>query len=531
MTEEDRRVFGADDAQPDAWAERGYDEDSARIVTPDSGEQNAEKASTTQQDADVDYRERNDYIRPPYNPKQLALLSERSETHAACIDAKSMGVAGYGFEIVPHPDYDDDERDDQGKRTLEEFWFGGNFQLGPDEQPATAKKVHVHAREDYESVGWLTLEIFSNNKGDPTGLAHVPAHTIRKRADEPGYVELDIHGQPDGFYGEAGDRYGEDKTFVNHETGAVGDTAAEVGGLGNVANELIFIRNYAPLWPHYGTPDVIPALQTIEGDVAARQFNTTFFYNDGVPRFAVIVENGELSDQAWQDLRETFQNLKGQENAHRGVILEGITDAAENYTDPNNDISIRIEPLTVGIEEDASFSEFRDRNERDIIKAHNVPPIEIGRENLNYAMAREQRQEFAQETIRPRQQEYAEALYQLIHDTMLDVPEWTISFHLHNAENRQREAEIAQTRIEASKGVMTVNQVLDELGLETYDDDQLGEMLLAEVVEGSIGGSGGSGSADTPPGVERAVEQARQDERAESAGYSLTARADGGGER
>ena len=525
-TDEDRRVFGGGDA-PDAWAERGYDEDAGRVVTPDG--EDAEKATTTQQNTDTRHRrDARDYIRPPYNPKQLALLSERNETHAAAIEAKSMGVAGYGFEIVPHPDYDEDERSDAGRKTAHEFWFNGDFQLGPDSQPTTAKKVHIHAREDCESVGWLALEVLSNSRtGKPTGLAHLPGHTIRKRDDAPGYVELDARGQPDGFYGAAGDRYKtdeeDDQIFVNGDTGETGSTLGSVGGVDGVANELIFIRNYSPLWPHYGTPDAIPALQTIEGDVAARQYNTQFFYNDGVPRFAVIVENGELTEQAWADLKETFQNLRGQENAHRGVILEGVTDVAQEYANEQN-VSIRIEPLTVGVDEDSSFNEFRERNEHDILKAHSVPPVVVGRETQNYATAREQRNEFAQQTIQPRQEEYAEALYELIHVRMFDIPEWTIEFALHNAENRQRESEIAKTRIEASQGAITVNEARAQLGLEPFTDEDgsesaTGRMLLAELVDGDIGGGGTGGVPEGPNSDDVDLAEAN---------YDLLARTDGG---
>jgi hypothetical protein len=118
--------------------------------------------------------------------------------------------------------------------------------------------------------------------------------------------------------------------------------------------------------------------------------------------------------------------------------------------------------------------------------------VVIGRETANYATAREQRQEFAQQVLQPRQESYAERLYQLVHVTMLDAPGWTIDFTLRNDKDQLRQSEVAKNRVEASQGILTVNQVLAELGLEEREDE-LGGMLLVE----AIGGTGGSSGAGT----------------------------------
>lgn len=512
----------------------GDDQRGVRVFGPDGFEdpdvwqKYQEKATATQQaDVDDDYARVDEWYEPPYNPEQLVTLLERSETHAACVHAKAQGVAGYGFSLEPHESTETDD-DPPGRDTLEDFWFNGTFQLGPDRQPATASDVLENGWNDYESIGWGALEILANpNTGDPTGLAHVPAHTIRRRTDAPGYVQIDGGGQPVQYFGAAGDRYGDSQTFVNGDTGEAGSTVGEVGGTDAVANELLVVRNYSALSPHYGTPDIIPALPTVAGDIAARKFNLNFFDNDGVPRFAVIVEGGELSEKSWTQLEETFKNLKKEQNSHRGVLIEAsdVVDAGEFGQDPN--VSIRIEPLTVGIEEDASFIDYRQENEHDILKTHGVPPVIANRtEHINYSNAQQQRKEFAQTTIKPRQEKFAARLYQTIHAQAFDVDGWTIAFNLHGGENREREAQIAKTRIEASQGVITVNEAREELGFDPLTDEEgtplpQGQMLLA-----SVGQPQTPAAQAVDDAVAEAEDQARADERATQLGYSITARAD-----
>lgn len=491
-----------------------------------AGDVPTEKATTSQQE-DVDKHTGLRWYDPPYPPDQLAALKEKSEAHAACVSSKARNVAGFGLETAPVDSADTGSP--PGEDQVQEFWFGleTTFQLGPDKQPATAAEVLEHAWDDYESVGYLTLELLVNSStGEPTGLAHIPAHTIRKRKDTSGYVQLGYGDTVVGFFGEAGDRYQTDdgeQQFVNAEKGTVGETTGDVGGPEAVANELIVIRNYSALDPHYGTPDIIPALETVSGDIAARRWNSKIFENDSVPRMAVIVEGGELTERAWTQLNEKFQKISLEENTHRGILIEA--ESAAGDIAEQQDVSIRLEPLTVGVSEDADFLEYRTQNRKDIARAHDVPPVIIGdTDSVNYANAESQRVEFAQSTIRPKQERFAARLYQIIHVLGFGVDGWTINFKLRNGENDEREAEVAQTRIEGSMGSMTINEARDELGkppLEDAEGNELpqGRMLLSTLQQGAGGGSGG----DQPPAedVASALERSR---RAREDGYSITRR-------
>lgn len=479
------------------WGEDGFEQPSDIGIDIETV-----KAQTTQQEAVEDDFGPVEWYDPPFDPEELLLLGQRSEPHSSCVEAKSKAVAGHGFEIVPH-----ESADPEGVPTvLADFWFGNQstFTLGPSSVPGTASEVFEHAWNDFESVGWLAVEILVNpNSGQPTGLAHVPSYTIRKRKDDRGYVQIDDGSKIVQFFGEAGDRYGDEQHFIDAETGEVDNST---GSVGTVANELLIIRNYTSGSPRYGLPDIIPAVETLAGDLAAREFNQRFFANDTVPRIAVTVSGGELTDRAWEDLEQTFRDLREQKNAHRGVLIEATSSVAQSIGDANG-VDIDIQPLTVGVDEDAGFTDYRDNNEHYILQAHGVPPVVVGRtEGINFANAKSQRVNFAQTTIRPKQTRLATRLYQILHVQAFEIDEWTIEFGLYGGENKQREAETAQIRTKASRGSLTVNEARSELGYEPLDGEQ-GEVLLATLKKGGTGTGGGS----MPPGESR--EAYRQPQR------------------
>jgi len=428
-------------------------------------------------------------IQPPYNADLLAAYFELNETHAAAIRKKARYEVGHGFDIVPQGETEREEASDDQFDAVDEFWNGASstWQVGPNGTAATTpEEVLEQARLDYHAVGWCALEILTDNEGQPTGLAHIPARTVRVRKQETdngevvaghGYVQ--VRQGRTRFFGEAGDRYGEDKTFVDVEDGDTADAASELPN--GPANELIWVMNPSPLALYYGVPDWVAATRTIAADEAAKDYNHSFFDNDAIPRYAVKVTGGELKEEAKSDLRKMFQDLSG--SPHRTVVLE-----VEKFTDNlNDDVGIELVPLSASRTEDMDFEGFRDRNEHEIAKVHEVPPVLLNRtETSNRSNSDAQREEFATDVIAPEQQKFAARLYQVLHQQALEAPDWTLDFHLRGANQPRKEAETARTRIVASQGAMTVNEVRDELGIGPLTDDDgnprpEGEQLVADL--------------------------------------------------
>jgi len=458
-------------------------------------------------------------LQPPYNPDRLAAFLELNETHAAAVRKKARYEVGFGFDLMPHDSVDGEEAasDDQ-KATAEAFWRApeSNWQTGPRQsaEPTTPTEVLELARQDYHAIGWGCLEILVNNAGDPTGLAHVPANTVRVRKpptvdpqrgegnelpvgtdgdrDIRGYVQ--VRQGRKRYFGEAGDRYADPSTFVDAQTGDVVEGSAESLKT-EPANELIFVRNPSPLTLHYGIPDWISSLRTITADEAAKDYNREFFDNDTIPRMAIKVTGGELTEQSKQDLRKMLHNLR--EESHRTVVLE----VEKFQSGLDEDVEIELEPISQGISEEMSFEAFREKNEHDIAKAHEVPPIKIGvTDSANRSNSETQDHQFATEVIEPEQHKFDERLYQILHQQALGVTDWTPAFELRGAERPEQEAKLSEQRVRAMRlaGVGTVNEAREELGLDPLDDDELGELTLQEFEAEFTGGDGGDEAASTP---------------------------------
>jgi HK97 family phage portal protein len=520
------------------------------------GNTSLSKAQDSTQLAERRVRTRGVGVEPPYNPDRLAGFLELNETHSTSIRKKARYEVGFGFDIEPHRDMDADDASDDQYDLIRDFWRGRNsrWQTGPHQsaEPTAPEEVKELARQDFHSIGWACLEILTDAEGRPVGLAHVPANTIRVRKPQSnfnqprhpeegrfvpgdrakfasrGYVQL-RKGQR-RYFGEAGDmyrgmnveigggngddtpevRYTPDDTdrepiYVDRETGDV--AVGEAGQLPNApANELIFVRNPSPLEQDYGIPDWVSAIRTITSDEAAKDYNRDFFDNDTVPRMVIKVTGGELSEESRRDLRQMLNGLRAE--SHRAVILE-----VEQFVDDNpleaedgSDVEISIEPLGQGISEEMDFRQFRTKNEHEIAKVHEVPPILIGvTETSNRSNSQEQVKDFATNVVAPEQHKFAARMYQIIHQQAMGVTDWTIEYELRGADQPKQEAQMAEQRVRSMRlaGVGTVNEARAELGLEPFDDER-GEMTLAEFEAEHTGSPGGEaeGSAavvEPPP--------------------------------
>ena len=442
-------------------------------------------------------------IQPPYNPETLAAFQELNETHQACIRKKARYEAGYGFDIVPHPSADEPNEDSESYGTVRDFWYGSDsrWQIGPEGTAmSTPEEVLELGRQDYHGIGWTSLEILVEGDGTPVGLAHVPAATVRVRkttvderedADdviESGHGYVQIRQGRRRYFGEAGDRYGDDPTFVDKETG---DVASDAGDLPNgPANELIFIPNPSPLSLYYGVPDWVAAMQTMGADQAAKEWNHDVFDNLGVPFYVIKVTGGTLKEESKQELRELMDNLKG--SRYRTALLE-VEEFKKNELD-DSDVEIELVPVGSREDLDMEFQAFRERNEHEIAKVHEVPPILINvTSTSNRSNSDAQVQEFANDIIAPEQAKFESRLYTILHQQALGVDDWTIDFELRGGDNKKEEAQLAEQRVRAMRlaGVGTVNEAREELGLDPFDDER-GEMTLQEF-EAEFGADGTGG--------------------------------------
>ena len=142
------------------------------------------------------------------------------------------------------------------------------------------------------------------------------------------------------------------------------------------------------------------------------------------------------------------------------------------------------EPLGATDSNDMEFQAFRERNEHEIAKVHEVPPILINvTSTSNRSNSEAQVQEFAEDVIAPEQAKFEARLYRILHQTALGVDDWTIDFVLRGASRPKEEARTARTKIQAVRGAIPVDRALEMIGEEPLpeDHDVDGDTLVANV--------------------------------------------------
>ena len=439
-------------------------------------------------------------IATPYPTHQLAGLQELNGTHAVCVEKKSKREVGYGFEIVPHENVDPEDASEDERDRAENFWRSREtlWKLGPKGTArGTPTEMHEKARQDYHGIGWAALEIiYAEFDDEPAGMSYLPAKTVRvkKQRDGDGFIDEQIAGHgyvqkrngQTRYFAEAGDRQNTDLNdnpdprYVDRETGEVYNDIETMRNEGaKPANELLFVPNPHPNTLYYGLPTWISEIQTMVADQEARRFNRERLENDLVMDYLIIVEGGELSEESRKEVREHIEGLRDGDGPG-ALILEAddLVDKGIGVEDQN--VKIRVEPAAHYGDEDMSFANYRDRNEKDIAKVHSVPLQLLGNHDATNANSEEAIREFTEDEIKPEQERYAERIYRVIHQQILDVNDWTINFVTKGAGNQLEEAEIAKKTVDSVGQALTVNQALDLFSLDARDD-AIGEMLMSEI--------------------------------------------------
>lgn len=370
-------------------------------------------------------------VEPPYDLEALASLYETNSTHKACVDAKTINVVGLGYRFVPARgaqrggESGESASGFEQLRLLEHLFATCN----PD---MTFTEVMRAVWTDVECLGNGYMELTRNSLGQIDGMYHVPGTTVRVRADRQGFVQV---------------RDGRKRHF--RTAGAAEVTDPETG---LVQNEMLHFSKYTPQSSYYGVPDIIPAVASIAGDRAARDYNIDFFSHNAVPRMAIIVEGGQLSDAVVEQLKQFMESeIKGQ--AHKTLVLEV----------PGGDCKVRLEKLTADGQDDAAFLEYRKANRNEVLLVHRVPPSKVTVvENANLANSKDQDKTFREQVVRPEQRRVEYRLNRLIRE-QLGIGDWIFQFREMDLTEAREEAEVAA--IYAKIGVLNPEEIRGRLGL------------------------------------------------------------------
>lgn len=291
------------------------------------------------------------------NKSAARKLRDLNTTHATCLDAKAGSSIGMGH------------RDESIYEALDPLC------LHDWQDVLDACSV------DYFETGEAFVEVV-RAEGDPSlvlGLNHLESAQVfveveeEDRSDEFHYV---VEGETGGAQTVVMARFGDLVDMKQRLGGDAGEQVFQVRGGdsrrsavgGTIANsEVIHLRQSTNRSRYYGFPDYLSATPSIELVQCMTQHEFDFYFNRGVPEFLLFLIGQNVSDNAWDEIKELIKASQGLGQSHKTGAIQ-IPGSPEN-------IKVQIERLGLEEASDGRFERNSNTLAMQIATAHGVPPI------------------------------------------------------------------------------------------------------------------------------------------------------------
>ena len=404
---------------------------------------------------------------PKYNPDYLVELLDLYTYHAACVEAVAVDTTGVNYTLKPIEGVE--PIDAERERFLEVL----------DNSTPSINTQLQRMVYDRRSIGYGAIEIIreSTSKSDIIRLKHIPAHTLRRHADQKRVLHINSSGKKVWFV-----IYG--KNY--NDKGELCDIDADTGEFypyntlepNRKANELLWSMEYAPGTDYYGRPPIVSCLGSIKGDISAVRYNNSFFDNYGMPKFAITV-TGDFADYDVDpedpdyDYTKTLRYRISEQirevikNPHSAICITIPSEGEEGNVD------LKITPLSVQTEE-GHFRMYRKDTRDEVIHSHHVDPSRLGiydAGNLNGTNANQTSNSYKYGTIAPIKAE-CEALINLI-GKELEVTSWKFSIEDVAPIDYNDDLKLADFLF--ARGAMTIRDLIDnfgsKFGLDVEDEE------------------------------------------------------------
>jgi len=345
-------------------------------------------------------------ITPLYDPMIWAFLLEQNTRLNTLVTKMAQNTVGLGWELVPIKEEETWVEQHREEIEAEKEKIAPLLQQPNPEMPFTQLMTQV--KIDEESTGQGYIEVTRTKSGNQVGaLYHVPSYTIRMCKEGDRYVQMrpsdtskKVYFKPFGVERELSASTGK---WEND-----GSNGKEVYRVTpeDRATEIIQFRIYTPRSSFYGVPRVVSAAPAIAGTRLAHRRNVAFFENDATPRIAILVNGGELSDESMKMIEEFIDARgKGPGNAGRVMLLQAR--GADQILGSGKDLNIQLMPLTVGVQDDASFIKYLNANNEEVREAFGIGQIFIGTsDDVNRAVALAMKQVTVEQVFEPEASRY-----------------------------------------------------------------------------------------------------------------------------
>jgi len=322
-----------------------------------------------------------EYFVPTFCPETWIGLSYHSTRLKRCVEAMARQSVGLGANAyVPKgnkPRRNLDAAAERDRRELQLLLDAPNPRIPTQE-------VLYRVESDRQSGGFGCLEILELGNtagGSILGLNHVRTTGVRIHKSR----DLYLRTSPSGDSGSAKKtyfrRFGDPNPahrYLDSEKGAFHPSWPASLPTSRQATALLLVDNYSPMDENYGQPTAVSALTAIVSNHMIAMWNINFLNNNASIPLAVIVEGGQLSTTSREYIEAYLRaEGKGIRNTGRALILEPDAKSALGGVQ----VKIRLEPLQLGVQEDASFLKLREFNDEEIREAFGLASIFLGKDN------------------------------------------------------------------------------------------------------------------------------------------------------
>lgn len=353
--------------------------------------------------------------RPRYPLVQVHNYLMSNPWHYACVMAKATAATELGYDWEPIKKSQRGVITTQTKRLTafeDQIYAKSHKDLA-----GILKEISI----DYFSTGNMNLEIQYTMGGILDCLYSVPTVTCFRHASLPLVVQCAPQGNTASIsLTDPNSLLGVQAVLPLFLSGVeradyvdmIPKKQKEALGYSEMLHETNLIPSTDPI---YGVANILPALAALFGDNAASDYNLQFFENNAVPRYAVTISGGRVSEKAKQDIVDFLdKHIKGKN--HRTIVIPL----------PAN-MSAKFEPLDA-TRNDASFLDYKKINREEIAGVHQVPPSEIGLwESANKANSNQQAKNYFLKVINPFQRQLERAINRIVR-VGLKITGWEFKF-------------------------------------------------------------------------------------------------------
>jgi len=346
----------------------------------------------------------NEIAKPTFDIDLWASMMEFNTRLAQCVRLYSRNTVGLGWKVTSTVTINREAPDELKQRYELEKMMLLDLLLKPNTDTPFSDLCNMFMT-DRLLIGNGYIEVVRNRKGDIVELYHAKSRTIRVLKNGNGFVQL--RGNTLRYF----KHFGETRN-MDMDTGELGGSV----GIKKRASEMIHFKEYNTVDDFYGVPRYKSTAPAIMGNRAAAERNLNFFRNDAVPRMALTISGGKLSQDSVDTIQKFFKASKGVSNAHRMMIIQVDSEATQFTSQAKPDVQLK--PLTVGETDDASFQNYRMQNDEEVREAFGIAKAFFTPEDVNKAVAYATKEITNEQEFDPTQKQVEHTFY---HTVIMDM--------------------------------------------------------------------------------------------------------------